>query len=106
MTQTFQDVEATSDSATEIIKCPITWEKPDWLSSKVNKVLAMKNVNKSHHAQELPLFSTSFAAFHLFNRISYYSAVIQYIKNIWHQKFGSLKHLGADYMPLEVFSPG
>jgi hypothetical protein len=47
---------------------------------------------KSHHAQELPLFSTSFAAFHLFNRISYYSAVIQYIKNIWHQKFSSLKH--------------
>ena len=28
------------------------------VSSNVNKVLTLNNVNKSHHTQELPLFST------------------------------------------------
>ena len=54
---------STTSSDTQIWVLDSDWSwlnslDSDWLSSKINKVLTLNNVNKSHHAQELPLFST------------------------------------------------
>jgi hypothetical protein len=52
----------------------------DCLSSKVNNVLTLINVNKSHHDQELPLFSTP-CCISIENHIN-----LQYIRNFFASK--------------------